>query len=60
MKLAHDRDMTFNEFVEEALRHAIDEVNAGRLTKEDAQKFVLESAGKPWPFAEGREELDEA
>jgi len=40
MKLAHDRDMTFNEFVEEALRHAIDEVNAGRLTKEDAQKWL--------------------
>ena len=42
MKLAHDRDMTFNEFVEEALRHAIDEVNAGRLTKEDAQKWLEE------------------
>lgn len=25
MKMAHERDMTFNEFVEEALRHAIDE-----------------------------------
>ncbi len=25
MKLAHERDMTFNAFVEEALRHAIDE-----------------------------------
>jgi hypothetical protein len=24
MKLAHERDMTFNAFVEEALRHAID------------------------------------
>jgi hypothetical protein len=42
MKLAHERDMTFNEFVEEALRHAIEEVNAGRLTKEDAQRFVKE------------------
>jgi len=51
MKMAHERDMTFNEFVEEALRYALDEVNAGRLTKEDAQRFVLESAGKPWPFA---------
>jgi len=51
MKLAHERDMTFNEFVEEALRYALDEVNSGRLTKEDAQRFVLESAGKPWPFA---------
>jgi hypothetical protein len=43
MKLAHQRDMTFNEFVEEALRHAIEEVEAGRLTKEDAQKWKLES-----------------
>jgi hypothetical protein len=42
MKLAHDRDMTFNQFVEEALRHAIEEVKAGRLTREDAQKFLEE------------------
>jgi hypothetical protein len=32
--------MTFNEFVEEALRHAISEYEAGRLTKEDAQAFI--------------------
>jgi len=57
MKLAHERDMTFNEFVEEALRDAIEAVEDGRLTKEDAQKFVLESAGKPWPFE--KEESDE-
>jgi hypothetical protein len=43
MKMAHDRDMTFNQFVEEALRHAISEVEAGRLTKEDAQKFLEEN-----------------
>jgi hypothetical protein len=30
MKLAHERDMTFNELVEQALRHAIAE--AGQLT----------------------------
>jgi hypothetical protein len=40
MKLAHERDMTFNELVEEALRYAIAEVKAGHLTKEDAKKFV--------------------
>jgi hypothetical protein len=56
MKLAHQRDMTFNELVEEALRHAIDEVEAGRLTKEDAQRFVLESE-MAWPFE--KEESDE-
>jgi hypothetical protein len=42
MKLAHERDMTFNELVEEALRHAINEYEAGRLTKEDAQKWLEE------------------
>ena len=57
MKLAHERDMTFNELVEEALRHAIAEVEAGRLTKEDAQNWKLESQGKPWPFE--KEERDE-
>jgi predicted nuclease with TOPRIM domain len=51
MKLAHERDMTFNELVEEALRHAISEYEAGNLTKEDAKRFILESQGKPWPFA---------
>jgi len=56
MKMAHDRDMTFNEFVEEALRHALEEVRAGRLTKEDAQNFVLESQGKPWPFEKESDE----
>ena len=34
--------MTFNEFVEEALRHALSEYEAGRFTKEDVQKFILE------------------
>jgi hypothetical protein len=57
MKLAHERDMTFNEFVEEALRHAISEYDAGRLTKEDAQQWKLESQGMPWPFV--KEEDDE-
>jgi len=56
MKLAHERDMTFNEFVEDALRNMLEEVNAGRLTKEDAQKFVLKSE-MSWPFA--KEESDE-
>jgi hypothetical protein len=56
MKLAHERDMTFNELVEEALRHAIAEVEAGRLTKESAQKWKLESQGMPWPFEKERDE----
>jgi hypothetical protein len=57
MKLAHERDMTFNELVEEALRLAIEEYEMGNLTKEDAQKWKLESQGKPWPFE--KEESDE-
>jgi len=56
MKLAHERDMTFNEFVEEALRHALSEYEAGRLTKEDAQRFILEKE-TAWPFK--KEEIDE-
>jgi hypothetical protein len=31
MKMAHDRDMTFNEFVEEALRNLINEHNRKEL-----------------------------
>ena len=56
MKMAHERDMTFNELVEEALRHVLEEVEAGRITKESAQKFVLESQGKPWPFEKEEDE----
>lgn len=40
MKMAHDRDITFNQLVEEALREAIAQVKAGNLTKDDATKFV--------------------
>ena len=42
MKLAHQMDITFNELVERALLNAMDEVKAGRLTKENAQRFVDE------------------
>ena len=63
MKMAHERDMTFNEFVEEALRFAIEEHKAGRLTKEDAQDFINERNNKLPPFPVqyefGDEELDE-
>ena len=55
MKLAHERDMTFNELVEEALRHAISEYEAGRLTKEDAQRFILERE-TAWPFEKEEDE----
>ena len=59
MKLAHERDMTFNELVEEALRLAIEEYEMGNLTKEDAQKWKLESQGKPWPFEKVESDEDQ-
>jgi hypothetical protein len=43
MKLAHERDVTFNKFIEEALRHVLEEVEAGRFTKKDAKKFIQEN-----------------
>jgi hypothetical protein len=49
-KAAHEQNITFNEYVNQALRHLIDQVNRGEITREDAQKFVLESGGKPWPL----------
>jgi len=52
MKIAHNRDITFNELVEDALRHAISEYEAGRLTKEDAQKFND-------TFVHGRDKLEQ-
>jgi hypothetical protein len=42
MKLAHSMDITFNELVERALQNAVDEVKAGRLTKETAQEWLEE------------------
>ena len=49
-KAAHEQNITFNEYVNQALRHLIDQVNRGEITREDAQKFKLESGGKPWPL----------
>lgn len=43
MKLAHSMDITFNELVEQALREAIDRVESGQLTKEDAKRFIDEN-----------------
>ena len=43
MTIAHERDITFNQLVEEALQYAIEESKAGRLTKEDAQKWLKEN-----------------
>jgi hypothetical protein len=55
MKLAHERDITFNQLVEEALRFAMDEVELGHFTKADAQKFIEEKE----ETLRGEEDYDE-
>jgi hypothetical protein len=42
-KAAHEADMTFNEYVNQALRGLIDQVNSGEITKEDAQQWLEET-----------------
>jgi hypothetical protein len=37
------------------LRNFIDKVEEGQYNKEDAQKWKLESQGKPWPFKKEKE-----
>jgi len=41
-KAAHEADMTFNEYVNQALRSLIVQVEAGEYTKEDAQKWLAD------------------
>jgi hypothetical protein len=50
MKIAHERDVTFNQLVEDALRHAIEEVEAGRLTKQDAKDWLAEKTSPKFPI----------
>jgi predicted HicB family RNase H-like nuclease len=50
MKIAHERDITFNQLVEDALRHAIEEVEAGRLTKQDAKDWLAEKNLPKFPI----------
>jgi hypothetical protein len=53
-KQAHEKDMTFNDFVNQVLRDFIDKVNKGEYTKEEAQRWIVE--GGQWPF---KKETDE-
>ena len=53
-KQAHEKNMTFNDFVNQLLRDFIDKVNKGEYTKEEAQRWVAE--GGQWPF---KKETDE-
>jgi len=47
MKLAHERDMTFNEFVEMTLREFMVAVNKGYINKKDVKKFISGKKDKP-------------
>ena len=49
-KAAHAENMTFNDWMNKMLKEFVDKVDAGQYNKEDAQKWRLESEGKPWPF----------
>jgi hypothetical protein len=53
-KQAHEKNMTFNDFVNQVLRDFIDKVNKGEYTKEEAQQWVVD--GGQWPF---KKETDE-
>jgi hypothetical protein len=49
-RAAHEADMTLNDWMNQMLRGFIDQVEAGEYTRADADRFKLESQGKPWPF----------
>jgi hypothetical protein len=49
-KQAHEKNMTFNDFVNQVLREFVDKVNEGEYTKEQAQQWIAE--GGQWPFDE--------
>ena len=51
-KAAHEANLTFNEWMNQMLRDFVNRVESGEFTREDAQKFKIESAGMPWPFEE--------
>ena len=51
-KAAHAENITFNDWMNQMLRTFIDRVEAGEYTQADADRFKLESKGKPWPFDE--------
>jgi hypothetical protein len=56
-KCAHAENMTFNDWMNQMLRDFINKVETGEYTKEDADKFKLESKDMPWPF--DKPELEE-
>jgi hypothetical protein len=59
-RAAHEADMTFNDWMNQMLRDFIDQVESGEYTRADADRFKLESAGQPWPFAQDTDEEETA
>jgi hypothetical protein len=57
-RAAHEADMTLNDWMNQMLRGFIDQVESGEYTQADADRFKLESQGKPWPFEIDPEEED--
>jgi hypothetical protein len=55
-KAAHEQNLTLNEWMNQMLRNFVDQVEAGEYTREDADKWKLESSGKAWPFEEETKE----
>ena len=53
-KQAHEKNMTFNDFINQVLREFIDKVDKGLYNKEDAQRWVVE--GGQWPFVKEEDE----
>ena len=54
-KQAHEKNMTFNDFVNQVLREFVDKVDKGLYNKEDVQRWAVE--GGQWPFV--KEESNE-
>jgi hypothetical protein len=48
-KAAHEKNMTFNDFMNQMLRDFVDKVDTGEYTKEDVDKF---KETHNWPFEE--------
>jgi predicted DNA binding CopG/RHH family protein len=47
-KQAHEKNMTFNDFINQVLRDFIDKVDKGVYNKEDVQRWAVESGQRPF------------
>ena len=56
-KQAHEKNMTFNDWMNQMLRDFIDKVDEGQYNKEDAQRWAVE--GGHWPFVKEKTDEDQ-